>query len=198
MIEADLPESINGLSCHVLRGDEIVAEAVAMSSRMNVEQKRFTLAHEIAHRIIRATGNPAIGVEAAMDRFAGAFLVPGQRLRREVGGNRQRITHYEIIRLKHMYGVSAAAILVRLGQVGALPPVAVRNAFATFARSWRITEPDPIGENHRYSAFEKPSRFERLVSHALGEKLLLPVRAAGLLDQSLASVEERINGPTGE
>ena len=65
VVEADLPESINGLSCHVLRGGEIVAEAVVVSSRINVERKRFTLAHELAHRIIRSTGNPAIDLERA-------------------------------------------------------------------------------------------------------------------------------------
>ncbi len=198
VIEADLPESINGLSCHVLRGGETIAEAVMVSSRVNVERKRFTLAHEFAHRIIRSTGNPAIDMEAAMNRFAGAFLVPSQHLRDEVGGDRHWITYYEIIRLKHMYGVSAAAVLMRLGQVGVLSSSAVKRAFATFARSWRKSEPEPIGEDHGFAAFEKPYRFERLVSRAVGEELISPVRAAALLNQSLASVERQISGPTSE
>ena len=45
-----------------------------VSSRINVERKRFTLAHELAHRIICSTGNPVIDLERAMNRFAGAFL----------------------------------------------------------------------------------------------------------------------------
>ena len=196
VIVADLPESINGLSCHVLRGGEIVAEAVMVSSRINVERKRFTLAHELAHRIIRSTGNTVIDIEAAINRFAGAFLVPGQSLRDEVGRDRHRITYYEIIRLKHMYGVSAAAVLMRLGQVGVLPPAAVKRAFATFARSWRKSEPEPIGEDRGFAAFEKSRRFERLVSRAVGEELISPVRAAALLDQSLDFVEQQISGPT--
>lgn len=196
VVEADLPESINGLSCHVLRGGEIVAEAVVVSGRINVERKRLTLAHEFAHRIVRSTGNPTINVEAAMNRFAGAFLVPGRRLQEEMGLHRHRVTYYEIMRLKHMYGVSAAAVLVRLGQVRVLPPAAVRHAFATFARSWRKSEPDPIGENHGFATLEKPRRFEGLVSRAVGEELISPVRAAALLNQSLDSVEQQISGPT--
>ena len=196
VVEADLPESINGLSCHVLRGGDIVAEAVVASSRISVERKRFTLAHELAHRIIRSTGNPALDLEAAMNRFAGAFLVPGQRLREDVGAGRHRITYYEIIRLKHIYGVSAAALLVRLGQVGVLPPGAVQHGFATFARSWRRSEPDPIRRDHGFAAFEKPRRFKRLVWRAVGEELISPVRAAALLDQPLESVEQQISGPT--
>ena len=195
VVEADLPESINGLSCHVLRGGEVVAEAVMVSSQMNVERKRFTLAHELAHRIIRSTGNPELNIEAAMNRFAGAFLVPGQRLLDEVGHDRHRITYYEIIRLKHMYGVSAATILARLGQVGVLLPVAVKHAFATFARSWRKSEPAPGGEGHGFADLEKPHRFESLVSRALGEELISPARAAALLKQPLDFVEQQISGP---
>ena len=196
VVEADIPESINGLSCHVLRGGEIVAEAVVVSGRFNVERKRFTLAHEIAHRTIRSTGNPAIGLEAAMNRFAGAFLIPGKSLRDEIGADRRRITYHEIMRLKHMYGVSAAAVLMRLGQVGLMPPAAVKHAFATYARSWRRSEPKPIGEGYGFAAFEKPRRFESLVARALGEELISPVRAAALLNQPLDFVEQQISGPT--
>ena len=196
VFEADLPESINGMACHVLRAGKPVAEAVLFSKQINVERKRFTLAHELAHRIIRSTGNPAIRLEAAMNRFAGAFLLPGKRLLEEVGARRNRITYDEIIRLKHTYGVSATAILIRLGQVGVLPHATVQNAFATFARSWRKSEPEPIPPHHGFAAFEVPRRFEGLVSRALGEQVISPVRAAALLNQSLDSVERRINGPT--
>jgi len=195
VVEADLPKRISGLACHVFRGGEPIAEAVVVSSRINVERKRFTLAHELAHRIIRSTGNPAINVETAMNRFAGALLIPGERLLEEVGAQRHRITYFEIIRLKHTYGVSAAALLKRLEQVGVLSSATVQHAFATFARSWRTTEPRPIGQHDGFGAFEKPRRFERLVSRALGEELISPVRAAVLLNQSLDSVERRITGP---
>ena len=198
VIEADLPESMNCLSCHALRGGETVAEAVMVSSRFNVDRKRFTLAHELARKIIQSTGNPAIRLEAAMNRFAGAFLVPGQRLRDEAGRNRQRMTYFEIMRLKHMYGVPAAAILVRLGQVGALSPAAVKHAFKSFARSWRESEPVLIGADHGFATLERPRRFEALVLRAVGEELISPVRATALLNQSLESIKQRIRGPKNQ
>ena len=196
VVEGNLPERINGLACHVLRGGKPAAEAVVVSNRINVERKRFTLAHELAHRVIRSTGNPAIDPETAMDRFAGAFLIPRQHLLEETGAHRHRVTYYEIIRLKHIYGVSAAAMLIRLGQVGVLPPATIRYAFTSFARSWRKTEPEPIRSSHGFAAFEKPRRFERLVSRAVGEEMISPVRAAALLNQSLDYVEQQISGPT--
>ncbi len=195
VVEADLPERINGLACHVLRDGKPVADAIVVSSRTNVERKRFTLAHELAHRIIRSTGNPAIKLEKAMNRFADAFLIPGQPLREEVGATRHRITYYEIMHLKHTYGVSAAAMLVRLGQVGILRPAAVQRAFSTFARPWRATEPEPICANQGFGAFEKPRRFKCLVWHAIGEELISPVRAAELLNESLDAVERQMHGP---
>ena len=195
VIEDDLPERISGLACQVLREGKPVADAVLVSSRTNVERRRSTLAHELAHRMIRSTGNPAIKLEAAMNRFAGAFLVPDRHLLEEAGEGRRRITCYEIIRLKHMYGVPAAAMLVRLGQVGVLTPAAVRRAFRTFARSWRRSEPEPLAGNQGFAAFEKPQRFRSLVWRAVGEELISPVRAATLLNESLDVVERQVTGP---
>lgn len=63
VVEANLPEHINGLACHVLRDGTPVADAMVVSSRTKVERKRFILARELAHRIIRSTGNPAIKLE---------------------------------------------------------------------------------------------------------------------------------------
>lgn len=195
VVEDDLPERINGLACHVVRDGRHVAEAVVVSSRINVERKRFTLAHELAHRIIRSTGNPAVDLETAMNRFAGAFLMPARHLTAEAGGRRNRITFYEIVRLKHAYGVSAAALLVRLGQLEILPAAAIRHAFATYARTWRKNEPSPISDDLGFAAFEKPRRFEGLVSRAVAEELISPVRAASLLDKPLDYVERQISGP---
>ena len=195
VVEADLPERINGLACRVLRDGEPIADAIVVSNRTNVERKRLTLAHELAHRIIRSTGNPAIKLEAAMTRFAGAFLVPSRHLLEEVGRGRHRITYFEIIRLKHTYGVSAAAMLVRLGQVGVLRPSAVQHAWRTYARAWRKSEPAPISGTEGFAAFETPQRFERLVWRAVGEELISPVRAAALLNESLDTVERQISGP---
>lgn len=195
VVEDDLPERINGLACHVVRNSKHVAQAVVVSSRISVERKRFTLAHELAHRIVRSTGTRAIKLETAMNRFAGAFLMPAQHLIAEAGRRRNRITFYEIVRLKHTYGVSAAALLVRLGQLDILPAAAVRHAFATYARTWRKEEPSPIGNDSGFAAFEKPRRFERLVSRAVGEELISPVRAAALLDKPLDYVERQISGP---
>ena len=196
VIEADLPERFDGLACGVKRsGGRGDTDVVVTSRRTNVERRRLTLAHELAHRMIRDTGNPDIRVEKAMQRFAGAFVVPAEHLRAEVGSQRHGITYRELMRLKHFYGVSATAMLIRLRDVGILSAASIEYAFRTYARSWRTREPEPIADEERLGAFEKPMRFERLVWRALGDELISPIRAAELLKRALSDVEREIRGP---
>ena len=196
VIEADLPARFDGLACGVKRsGNRSDTDVVVTSGRTNVERKRLTLAHELAHRVIRDTGNAAVKIEKAMQRFAGAFLVPAEHLRTEVGARRHGITYRELMRLKRSYGVSASAMLIRLRDVGILSAAAIEYAFRTYARSWRTREPEPITNDEGLGAFEKPLRFERLVWRALGDELISPLRGAQLLRRSLRDVEREIRGP---
>ena len=56
VIEADLPARFDGLACGVKRsGGRSDTDVVVTSGRTNVERKRLTLAHELAHRVIRGT-----------------------------------------------------------------------------------------------------------------------------------------------
>lgn len=77
-------------------------------------------------------------------RYAGAFLVPAEHRRAEAGSQRRGVTCRELMRLKRFSSVSAAAMFIRLRDVGILSVSAVEHAFRTFARSWRASEPDPI------------------------------------------------------
>lgn len=193
VIEADLPERINGLACRVERADAPPTELIVVARQTKVERKRFNLAHELAHRTI--TGTAALRLEPAMNRFAGAFLIPSEHLIANAGLSRHGMTWHEIMRLKRTYGVSAAAMLVRLGQVGILSKNAVEYGFKTYARGWRREEPEPLGPSEGFAAFETPQRFERLVWRALGEEMISAVRAAQMLGRPLKNVEREIRGP---
>lgn len=195
VIEADLPERINGMACHVERANRPSVEVIVVARQTNVERKRFNLAHELAHRIIVGTGNPSIRLESAMNRFAGAFLIPSEHLIALAGEHQRGVTYHEIMRLKQTYGVSAAAMLMRLRQVGILSEAAVEYAFKTYARSWRTIEPEPMKEDEGFAFFEVPQRFDRLVWRALGEELISPVRAAQMLRRPLNIVEREMRGP---
>lgn len=190
VIEAELPEGFDGLTCKAQRGGALPAiEAILVSNRSPIERKRFNLAHEMGHRIMPDISNPGINEEKAMHRFASAFLMPAAPLRERVGGKRTSLTLSEIVDLKWLYGVSAAAMLMRLRDIDCLSESTVTAAFRGYARSWRRKEPYPIHGEARWGFLEKPRQYEALVWRALGERLFSPLRAAQLLNRSLRDIE---------
>lgn len=196
VLELDLPDRFDGLTCSVKRnGERPDTSVIIVASKTNVERKRFNLAHELAHRIIQDIQNPDIRLEKAMNRFAGAFLVPEEHLKEAIGNDRSDIAYNELIELKHFYGVSAAALLVRLKDVGIIAENTMANAFRGFAKGWRKSEPEPIALDSGIGAFEKPQIYNRMVWQALAEQLITPIRAAQFLDISIEKVEFGIRGP---
>lgn len=197
VIEANLPENFYGSTCEVqFASGRPGTHVIVISTRSNLERKRFSLAHELAHRVTAEPENSEIKLEKAMDRFAGAFLVPADHLRQEAGEEkRDRISYPELRGLKHLYGVSASAMLIRLGQVGILAETAVERAFRSYARDWRKQEPDPM--QNKSETFERPQRFERLVWKSLMNQIINSVRAARLLKQPLDHVEHRLREALG-
>ena len=191
-----MPDRFDALTCVVKRaGNKPDIEAIIISSQTNVERKRFNLAHEIAYRIIGDVADSVgMNAEKAMHRFAGAFLAPAEHLRGAAGENRQRITDHELMHLKQIYGMSAAAMLMRLRNVGILDKSSVDYAFRAYARQWLSDEPAPIKDGEGFGAFEKPLRFESLVYRALVEDMIAPVRAAQFLKISVADVEAEMRG----
>ena len=195
VIEADLPERFDGLTCTVKRNHgRHTIEVIVVSSRSTIERKRFNLAHELAHRVVRST-TENLPHEKAMHRFAAAFLVPSQHLKMMTGEKRSGFTVMEIIKLKQYYGISAAAMVVRLRDTGLLSKDKADYAFRSYAGPWRNNEPNPIASNEKQAEFESPRRFKGLVWRALGEQIITSVRAAQLLNQSLEMVENAIRGP---
>lgn len=83
-------------------------------------------------------------------------------------------------------------------QLGILPDHIVDYAFRTYAREWRLREPDEIPGESGFAALERPMRFERLVYRALAEKMISVIRAAELLGKPLAEVEAGLRGPQAQ
>ena len=193
VIEADLPAGFDGLACKAQRGSALPAiEAILVSNRSPIERKRFNLAHEIGHRAMPDISSPDIDEEKAMHRFAAAFLMPADPLRERVGGKRTTLPLSEIVDLKWFYGVSAAAMLMRLRDIGCLSASTIAAAFRGYARAWRREEPCPIHDEKGGGFLEKPMRYEALVWRGLSERLFSPLRAAQLLNRPLRDIEINI------
>lgn len=189
-----LPEGVSGLTCLVRRPrHKTRVPVIVVNAHVTLERRRLTLAHELAHRLIDP--NSPVDHEKASNVFAGAFLVPQDHLVREIGKHRNALGYHELIQLKRMYRVSAAALLVRLSQVGIIDRSTMAYAFQTFARGWRKNEPEPLEDPGQERKYELPRRFERLCYRALAEKLIDQSKACELLQRPLADIEQGLKGP---
>jgi len=196
VISVDIPRKLSGFTGTIRRPkgkDDL--PVIVVSTQFTIERRGYTLAHELAHRLIGEVEG-GLKPEKAMDRFAAAFLIPADHLRAEVRGARDALPPYsEIVRLKHLYGVAAAAILMRLKDIGILSDATVTYAFQSYARAWRTAEPMPLDANGPFGHLEKPTRFERSVYWALADRLISLPRAADLLRRPVSQVELAMRGP---
>lgn len=189
----NLPKNVSGLTCVARkRNQKLTVPVIVVNEDMTLERRRFTLAHELGHRVIDAES--PVDHEKAANIFAGAFLVPKNHLVREVGRRRNALAFKEFIRLKRRYRVSAATLLLRLKEVDIIDQSTLSYAFQTYAKGWRSSEPYPLesGKNK----YELPRRFELLCYRALAEKLISPSKACELLQRPLDEIARAMKGPS--
>jgi len=192
-----LPNSVSGMTCFAMRNDGSESLPIVVINRShNLERRRFTLAHELAHRVI-SLGNQLSDAdeEKAAQRFAGAFLMHADHLRREVGKHRDKFGYKEVIYLKRMYRVSAAALVMRLQQIGIIAKSTLSTIFQTVGRTWRRVEPEPLESAENQGRFEQPKRFKRLGLWALAEEYISPLKAMELLQVSSEDIRLAMAGP---
>lgn len=184
----DLPESVSGLTCLVERPDKPAVPVIVVNKRHNLERRRFTLLHELGHRLMKVVG---VDEEKSAHRFASAFLMPADHLREMVGQHRHGFSFAELVATKHLYGVAATALLVRFRDLGIITPEQLVSIFQTTARHWRKNEPKPLDLN---PSIEAPQRFRRLCYRALAEQMITVPKAADLLQERVVDIAKEMHG----
>jgi Zn-dependent peptidase ImmA (M78 family) len=195
VIALDMPEHFSGLTCEVTRANgQPPLPVIVVSTRITVERRRFTLCHELGHCLISGATDKAVDLEKAMHRFASALLMPAVSMLREFGESRHNLAYAEIKKAKQFFGVSAAAIIVRLRDLNVIPDAHLTYLFQTTASTWKKTEPDPLHEQGEMAKGEKPERFKTLVYRALAEQLISLPKAAMLLRLPTHDIEIAVRG----
>ena len=181
---------IDGLAAKVRRKDRVAAGVIVIKRSTWSERKRFNLAHELGHMVIAPSGG--VDEEKAAHRFAGAFLMPADALRAEIGANRSSISIGELVALKKRFGVSVQALTYRCKDLGIINQAAFGLLFKIFTeRGWRTApyeEPETMLPD-----LEEPKRFERLCYRALAERVIGEARAAELLGISVRELDARLD-----
>ena len=190
----DLPDSVSGLTCSVRQShDNTRLSVIVVNAMHSLERRRLTLAHELGHRVFDP--DSPVSHEKAATEFAGSFLVTRAHLQSQLGLRRNALSYDELVQFKREYGVSAAALLVRLNRYGIIDKQTLTYAFQTFAKRWRVEEPEPIESVELRGQIEKPRRFQRLCYRALAERYISPGKAMELLRLPLHRIEQAMRGP---
>ncbi len=182
--------NIDGLTARVRREDRGVASVVVVNREDGGERQRFTLAHELGHMVLDP--GPKVDEEKAAHWFAGAFLMPAETLRSEIGRHRKSIGWGELFELKRIFGVSVQALTCRCKDLGIFGTPLVRRLFNEFRRrGWR----SPPYKEPEAMRGESPLRFERLCFRALSEGAISEAKAAELLGHSVHELNRRMDEP---
>ena len=186
VIAFDLDAS-DGLIAHARRDGNRIASVIVVNRGHSGERQRFTLARELGRLVLSV--DAGADADTAAHRFAGAFLMPADVLRRAIGSRRTSIAWNELFRLKRTFGVSVQALVRRCRDLGIIDDALFGRLYRDMSGfGWRsppYADPEPL-------APERPSRFERLCSRAVAENVISDPKAAELLGTSVRELHERM------
>ncbi|GAB3261503.1 ImmA/IrrE family metallo-endopeptidase [Chitinimonas naiadis] len=191
VISLGLPEKVSGSKAHVSRPARDDVPVIVVNQGHNGERQRFTLAHELAHLVLRFAGLSDIDQEKAADRFAGAFLMAKEMMIRLLGQHRTSISLGELVELKKVFKVSIACLVVRCSQLGVITKATYGRLFGQIkALGWNSQ-----GSDEPFKlAPEVPQRMERMCFRAVAEGAISESRAAELLRISVRELDARLMG----
>jgi Zn-dependent peptidase ImmA (M78 family)/DNA-binding XRE family transcriptional regulator len=184
----DASADFDGLAA-IARDNSGVPVGVAALIRKGVpgERQRLSLAHELGHLVLRIS--ESLDEERIAYRFAGAFLVPAETLRQEVGQRRSNISLDELLLLKQRYGVSLQSLLYRLRELGIISETYYVEWMRWLTRKgWRRCEPQALPE-------ETPQRFRQMLLRAVAQQLLTLEDAQCMLGEPLGMVSPLSRSP---
>ena len=192
ILSIPLSDNIDGLAARVGRNNRKATSSVIVVNRNQWgERQRFTIAHELGHMALEVGSR--VDEEKAAHRFAGAFLMPAETLRAEIGKFRKSMGWSELFELKRLIGVSVQALTYRCREIGIFNKSLFQYLFDEFKRrGWRTF---PYKEPYAIEKGEEPTRFQRLCYRALAENLISEAKTAELLGLTVHELIQRMDMP---
>jgi Zn-dependent peptidase ImmA (M78 family)/DNA-binding XRE family transcriptional regulator len=178
ILEVDLPDQFDGLSAWA----ESIP-VITVNKNHDLVRKRFTIVHELAHLMLNFKDCNQDDLEKLCHIFAGAFLVPKEKMLEELGAHRNRITLLELKKLKGIYGISIMALMVRAKHLKIINDAVYKKFFMMANKSgWRSGK---SAEPGHYVGREYANRFSQLVFWAVAEDIITMSKGAELMNEKL-------------
>lgn len=178
ILEVNLPDEFDGLSAWA---GEI--PVITVNKNRDLVRKRLTIVHELAHLMLSFGECRDTDLEKLCHSFAGAFLIPKEKMIEELGSHRSKISFLELKKLKGIYGISILALVVRAKNLGIINENRYKAFFITASKKgWKSGK---IKEPGEYIGREYANRFQQLVSWAVAEEIITMSKGAELMNVGL-------------
>jgi len=184
IVDINLDLDFDGLSTLVNNSLPVIV----LNAEMDTVRKRFTIMHELGHLLLNISDIADNKFkEAACNRFASSILLPAEIVYNEIGERRSKISFSELIPIKEYYGISLAAIMYRLKDLGIIPEALNTRYWKARSRNPKLKTEEGYGD---YKGEEKSNRFDQLLSKAISEELISLSKAATLSGKSLSELRQ--------
>ncbi|MEJ0103920.1 MAG: ImmA/IrrE family metallo-endopeptidase [Bacteroidota bacterium] len=185
VVQVNAGDSFDGMQTWV--NGKIPVIAINKDKLKSKERIRFTVFHELGHLLLNLKHCTERQKETYCHQFAGAMLLPGITLKKEIGEGRSKLMVQELGALKKQYGISIQAIVMRAKDLKIITEVYCKQFFFYLNQmGWKINEPI------EYEGAEESNRFTQLLFRALAEELISMSKAAALNNQSLADFRDKL------
>jgi Zn-dependent peptidase ImmA (M78 family)/DNA-binding XRE family transcriptional regulator len=181
--------SFSGLSTIIK--DSIAVVVLNDSKDIPIVRKRFTALHELAHLYLDLSDFDEKESEKLCDRFAGAMLLPAEKLKAYFGNKRTQVIMKELYLIAADYGISLAAIMYR-----ALSLDIISQSYHKFFMINYNRYKTKDKEFDVYNCPEVSDRFLQLLIKAVAEEVISTSKGAALNNQKLGDFREILDNPT--
>lgn len=156
---------------------------VAVISTSGTDDRiRYTLAHELGHLVMDCGGIEEKKEEEFAHRFASAFIVPQDVMRKELGEHRRNVGLREFAVLKQKHGLSMQSLVRRARDLDIISQAHYTSIFRKFSSmGWRKNEPVD------FESDENPKRLLQMLLRAVSEGIMDERQAEHVLPGSMES-----------
>ena len=156
---------------------------IAINKTMRSERKRTTIMHELAHLMFVWDESKEKENEKTATAIAGAALVPGPDLQRELGIHRSAITK-DMALVCDEFGVSLLLLVKRAAQTKIISPTLEKNFYIKANKvGYKNIEPERADD-------EPPKLLKQLVYRAVNEEGISKQRGAELLRIKVSEIDQ--------
>ncbi len=165
---SEISRGFDGLAGRSNRGFPVAV----VSMQVPDDRRRYNLAHELGHLLMKCEGLAPRDEEQLANRFASALLVPAHAALQELGSKRRQLDLNELGILKRKYGFSMQGWVRRARDLEIIDDAHYRSLCIIFSKNhWKKMEPVP------FHGKEDPTRLRLMTLRALAEGLITRDRA---------------------